>query len=163
VRLSISIDEQVLRVIRGDQCIREYTVSTALNGEGFAVGSYRTPTGTFRICERIGDGEPSGKIFKARVAVGIWDPSDASDDDLILTRILRLEGLEPINANTFERCIYIHGTNREDQIGQPASHGCIRLRNADIIELFDMISVGDDVEILPSHHGLSGWKRSDML
>ncbi len=153
MRLSISIDEQVLRVIRCDQCIREYPVSTALNGEGFAVGSYRTPTGMFRICERIGDGEPSGRIFKARVAVGLWDPSESSDDDLILTRILRLEGLEARNANTFERCIYIHGTNREDQIGQPASHGCIRLTNADIIELFDMTTVGDDVAILPSHQG----------
>ena len=153
VRLSISIDEQVLRVIRGDRCIREYPVSTALNGEGFAAGSYRTPTGRFRICERIGDGEPCGTIFKARVPVGIWDPSEASDDDLILTRILRLDGLDPLNANTFERFIYIHGTNREDQIGHPASHGCIRLRNSDVIELYDMTSVGDDVEILPSLQG----------
>lgn len=151
MRLSISIDEQVLRVISGDQCIREYPVSTASNGEGFDVGSYRTPTGKFRICERIGDGEPSGTIFKARVPVGLWNPSDVTDDDLILTRILRLEGLESMNANTFERCIYIHGTNREDQIGNPESHGCIRLSNADIIELFDMTSVGDDIEILPSY------------
>jgi len=150
VRLSISIDEQVLRVICDDQCIREYPVSTAFNGEGFAVGSYRTPTGKFRICERIGDGEPCGTIFKARVPVGLWDPADTSDDDFILTRILRLDGLELRNANTFERCIYIHGTNRENQIGQPESHGCIRLRNTDMIELFDMTSVGDDVEILPS-------------
>ena len=152
MRLSISIDEQVLRVIRGDQCIREYPVSTALNGEGFAVGSYQTPTGRFRICERIGDGEPNGRIFKARVPVGQWYPSDVSDDDLILTRILRLEGLEPQNANTYERYIYLHGTNREDQIGRPASHGCIRLRNADIIELYEMTSVGDEVEIIPTHH-----------
>lgn len=163
MRLSISIDEQVLRVICDDQCIGEYPVSTARNGEGFDVGSYRTPTGKFRICERIGDGEPCGTIFKARVPVGVWDSSDASDDDLILTRILRLEGLETRNANTFERYIYIHGTNREDQIGHPESHGCIRLRNSDIIELFDMITVGDDVEILPSRHGESGLKRSDML
>ena len=147
-RLVISIDNQRLEVIQGGCCLGQFGVSTAANGSGFEMGSHRTPTGRFRVFEKIGTGAASGTIFKNRVAVGLWHPGQAPEEDLILTRILRLEGLDADNANTLERCIYIHGTNREDRIGQPASHGCIRLGNADMIELFDMVSKGDLVEIL---------------
>ena len=150
LRMVISMDDQNLKVLHGDSCVREFAVSTAAMGAGFVKDSYRTPTGRFRICEKIGGGEPSGTIFKCRIPVGLWHPGEASGDDLILTRILRLEGLDVANANTLERCIYIHGTNREDMIGQPASHGCIRLTNAGVIELFDMVAVGDPVDILPA-------------
>lgn len=147
-RLEISIDEQTLRLFEDDQFIREFPVSTALKGMGFTLNSYRTPTGRFRICEKIGDGEPSGTIFKQRVPVGMWQPGEPTSADFVLTRILRLDGLDPENQNTLERYIYIHGTNQEDQIGQPASHGCIRLRNQEMIELFDAIEVGCEVRIL---------------
>ena len=83
------------------------------------------------------------------MSIGVWQAGDASEEDLILTRILRLEGLDEDNANTLERCIYIHGTNREDLLGEPASHGCVRLGNADVIELYDMVGAGDLVEIHP--------------
>lgn len=107
-----------------------------------------TPTGRFRISEKIGSGEVPGTIFVARRPVGIWQPGTTNDDDLILTRILRLDGLDPENANTMDRYIYFHGTNQEDRIGQPASHGCIRLRNDDILELFELVEVDDEVIIV---------------
>ena len=150
LRLVVSMDDQRLKVWQGDQCVREFVISTALKGMGFTKDSYRTPTGRFRICGKIGDGEEIGTIFKSRVPVGLWRPGENLEDDLILTRILRLEGLDAENRNTLERCIYIHGTNREELLGEPSSHGCIRLSNAGMIELFDMVSDGTPVEILPA-------------
>ena len=89
----------------------------------------------------IGDGEPLGTVFRSRLPTG-ENGLGAPDEDLILTRILWLEGAEPHNANTRERYIYIHGTNHEALIGEPASHGCVRMRNADIVELFGMVAPG---------------------
>lgn len=149
-RLVVSIDDQSLEVLEGDQCIRRFTISTALKGMGFAPGSYRTPTGCFRISEKIGAGLESGTIFKKREPVGIWREGDCVNGDLVLTRILRLDGLDPENANTLERYVYIHGTNQEGKLGKPASHGCIRLGNVEMIELFDMIEEGAELEILPA-------------
>ena len=120
---------------------------------GFTEGSFRTPTGRFAISEKIGAGEPIRTRFDARVPVGIWDPGDSCKGDLILTRILRLAGLDPENANTMDRYIYIHGTNREDQLGTMASHGCIRLANAEMMELFDAVEVGTPVTISPLTSG----------
>jgi phosphoserine phosphatase len=149
-RLEVSIDEQTLKVIEGDQCIREYVISTATKGMGFVAGSYRTPTGKFRIAEKIGAGETSGTIFKQRVPTGLWQPGADICGDLVLSRILRLEGLDPDNASTLERFIYIHGTNHEHLLGQPASHGCIRLGNSGMLELFDMVAEGTELEIQPA-------------
>ncbi len=150
LRLQVSIDDQKLRVFNHNGLLREFIISTAAKGVGFKEGSYRTPTGRFRIAEKIGDGAELGTIFVARVPVGVWFPeSPVLDDDLILTRILRLEGLDPENGNTFDRFIYLHGTNREDLLGQPASHGCIRMANQDMIELFDLVEPGTPLEIIP--------------
>lgn len=146
-RLEVSIDDQTLKVIEGDQCIRRFDISTATKGMGFTMNSYRTPTGRFRVAEKIGESEASGTVFKQRVAAGLWLPGASVEGDLVLSRILRLEGLDVENANTLERFIYIHGTNHEDKLGQPASHGCIRLRNDEVIELFDMVSEGTELEI----------------
>jgi hypothetical protein len=144
------MDDQKLEVIDGDsRCIACFDISTSEKGMGFEEGSYRTPAGRFRICEKIGDGEPSGTIFKARKPVGIWRPGERCDEDLVLTRILRLDGLDPANRNTLQRFIYIHGTNNEAAIGRPAGHGCVRLRNDDMIALYDMMNADDLVEILP--------------
>jgi lipoprotein-anchoring transpeptidase ErfK/SrfK len=151
-RLEVSIDDQTLSVMEGDSCIRRFPVSTAAKGAGFVEGSYRTPTGRFVISEKIGDGEPSGTIFKSRVPVGQWQPGDVCTSDLVLTRILRMEGLDPENANSLDRNIYIHGTNGEERIGLPASEGCVRLGNSDVIELFDLVDVGAEVFIHPPNH-----------
>jgi phosphoserine phosphatase len=148
-RIDISLDRQELDLFRDDGLVRTYRISSAEKGMGFEEGSFRTPTGRFAIAGKIGEGEPIRTRFDARVPVGIWDPHDDNDGDLVLTRILRLDGLDEENANTMDRYIYIHGTNRENLVGAPASHGCIRLANADMIELFDQVDDGSEVSIRP--------------
>jgi hypothetical protein len=114
---------------------------------GQASGSFQTPLGRFRIYQKIGGGQPLNTVFRGRVPVAIrsdWD----KESDLITSRILWLDGVEPHNENTRERFIYIHGTNEEHLIGQPASHGCVRMRNEDITRLFDLVEAGTEVEIV---------------
>lgn len=152
-RIEISLDRQTLELFSDGVLVRTFTISSGEKGMGFTEGSFRTPTGNFSISEKIGDGEPIRTSFAARVPAGIWSPGDFTEDDLILTRILRLDGLDPENANTMARFIYIHGTNREDLLGTPASHGCIRLGNEDMIALFDAVEVGTEVKIAPLTRG----------
>jgi lipoprotein-anchoring transpeptidase ErfK/SrfK len=144
--LLVDVARQVLEMIEGDAVSATWPVSTSRFGLGFEEGSFRTPTGRFRIAEKIGEGAPAGMIFRSRIATGKV-AEQGGDEDLVLTRILWLEGLDPQNANTRQRYIYIHGTNQENLIGTPASHGCIRLRNNDIIDLFDRVREGNHVEI----------------
>lgn len=146
--LRVSIARQTVEARDHGRMIWSAPVSTSRYGTGSEEGSFKTPLGHLVIAEKIGAGAPLGTIFKARIPTGqIWTPEHPTEDDLILTRILWLDGTEPDNANTKARFIYFHGTNHEDRIGTPASHGCIRLRNADIIELFDLAPVGTPVEI----------------
>lgn len=146
--IGVSIDRQILTLSENGTLLREWPVSTAARGAGFEPGSFTTPTGRFRIVEKIGAGAPLGAAFRSRVATGKIIPQ-GGDEDAILTRILWLDGLDSENANTLERFIYIHGTNREDLIGSPASHGCVRMKNADVAELHDLVRVGDEVWIEP--------------
>ena len=139
--ISISIGEQKLSLLDDDKVLAEYVISSAANGIGFQEGSYCTPTGRFVIQEKIGDGEALRTIFKAREPVGVWD-GEASGEDMVLTRIIRLHGLDPENANSMERYIYIHGTNQEQLLGEPASCGCIRMSNREVVELYDAIDEG---------------------
>jgi len=146
MHINVSIGEQKLRIFEGDALMAEYVISSAANGIGFDEGSYCTPTGRFEVSEKIGEGEPSGTIFRSRQPTGVWDGTQ-SDDDMVLTRILRLHGLDAENANTMERYIYIHGTNQESLLGQPASCGCIRMSNKDVVDLFDRVEVGTPLVI----------------
>lgn len=127
------------------------SISSGKNGAGFQEGSGRTPTGWFEIGDCIGDGLDPRTVFRGRKPVGMWPdalPADLqADDDLILARILRLRGLDEANANTWERYIYIHGTNDVAAIGTPASHGCIRLSPDDMVELFSYAFTGMRVSI----------------
>ena len=141
MHIYVSISEQSLRLYRGSEVVAEYVISSSTNGIGFEEGSYCTPTGRFEVSEKIGDGELPGTIFKSRKPVGVWN-GEPSDHDLVLTRVLRLHGLDAENANSMDRYIYVHGTNQEDLLGQPASCGCIRMANKDVIDLFDKIEVG---------------------
>jgi HAD superfamily phosphoserine phosphatase-like hydrolase len=143
------MDDQTLKVIQAEEVIRQFSISTSEKGMGFVINSYRTPTGRFTIFEKIGEGEPSGTIFKYRAPIGHWEPGMDLSGDLVLSRILRMDGLDPENQNTRDRFIYIHGTNHEADIGHAKSHGCIRMRNDDMIELFDMVDLGSEVTILP--------------
>src|SRR5882762_1935935 len=145
-KIDISIGDQRLTLTRDGEVLRSYPVSSSRFGIGTEEGSMKTPLGSFRIAEKIGDGAVPGTIFKARVPLG---PDDAFPDteDFVTTRILWLDGLEGENANTRDRFIYIHGTKHEDKIGTPDSHGCIRMRNADVIELYDLVDVDTPVTI----------------
>lgn len=149
-RLEISLDHQRLDLIKNESIETTYPVSSAAKGMGSKEGSLRTPVGRFKINGKIGRNAPIHTRFDARVPVGTWDPSHHTGDDLILTRIMRLDGIDPENANTLSRYIYIHGTNREDLIGTPASHGCIRLANHDMVDLFARCPDGADVIIHPA-------------
>jgi L,D-transpeptidase YbiS len=144
--IHVSIRRQELSLRRGRKIIRRYPISTSRFGLGTDEGSYKTPLGKFRIGDKIGAGMPGGTIFVGRVPLGADDPLPKTND-LVLSRVLWLDGLEPHNANTRDRFIYLHGTRHEDKIGRPHSHGCIRMRNADVIELFDLVDVGTLVKI----------------
>jgi len=142
----ISIRDQKLTVNDGDTPVRSYSVSTSRFGIGTEMGSMKTPTGRFRVAEKIGGDTPRGTVFRSRVALKPVDPLPPTED-LVMSRILWLDGLDEHNANTRDRYIYIHGTKHEDQIGTPASCGCVRMRNADVIELFDLVDEGMPVVI----------------
>ena len=144
--IHISIRDQKLTLKEDDTPIRSYPVSTSQFGIGTEIGSMKTPTGRFRVAEKIGDDTPSGTVFRSRVALQPFDPLPQTED-LVMSRILWLDGLDEQNANTRDRFIYIHGTKHEDKIGTPASCGCVRMRNADVIELFDLVDEGVSVVI----------------
>jgi len=146
-RILVSVAKQTLQLWEGTRMIGEWPCSTSRFGLGFTEGSLRTPLGRFVIKEKHGEGAAWGTIFKARQPIGCWMPGDDTREDLVLTRILRLEGLEPRNANTFDRYIYIHGTNDEQRIGQRGSHGCVRLKNDAMIDLYDLVPEGTEVWI----------------
>ena len=144
--IHISVRAQELTLKRGRKKLATYPISTSRFGLGSEEGSMKTPTGRFRIEEKIGDGMPSGTVFKSRRPVKATKKL-LREEDLIMTRILWLDGRDARNANTHERFIYIHGTNHEEKIGEPASHGCIRMRNADLVELFELVKEGTPVVI----------------
>lgn len=145
--LKVDVGRQILEIIREGRVEKSYPVSTSKYGLGTKPGSLKTPLGKFFITEKIGDEAPAGMIFRSRKATGDISPG-GGEEDLILTRILWLEGAEEENVNTRERYIYIHGTNQENLIGTPASHGCVRMRNEDIIDLYERVTEGASVEIV---------------
>jgi lipoprotein-anchoring transpeptidase ErfK/SrfK len=144
--MRVDITRQMLDLRHCGELIKSWPVSTSQFGVGFEPGSFKTPTGHFVVQEKIGAGAPLWMEFKSRQPTGNL-AAPGGEQDGILTRILWLSGLDEQNANTRDRYIYFHGTNREDLIGTPASHGCIRLRNADIAELFDLVLEGTRVVI----------------
>jgi len=161
--IQVNVEQQqctVFNVLAGKQaqvhC--QYDISTASKGISCQKNSYGTPTGLHTIKECIGEGMSIGTRFVGRVAtaeqvkIHTTEPKIAPQGDYILTRILRLAGREPAvnlggDVDSFERYIYFHGTNEEYLIGTPASHGCIRMRNVDVVELFSMVTPGTPVYI----------------
>lgn len=152
-RLVVKSEDQIAELWSENQIIRSYTISTAANGLGCENNSYCTPNGRLKVSAKIGAALPFGAVLRSRVPTGeIWskhstNPLSKTDEDLVLTRLLWLEGAEVHNLNTLDRFIYLHGTNQEHLLGRPASHGCIRFSNSDIIEIFDILQIGDEVEI----------------
>ncbi len=154
--LHISIAAQRLQLREGNRVRHEYSISTALNGAGEADGSGCTPRGWHAIRIKIGAGCAPDTVFVGRRPTGeIYTPelrAQFPDRDWILTRILWLSGCESGcnrggTVDTLRRYIYIHGSPDDVPMGTAGSHGCIRMRNADIIELFDHVTAGQRVLI----------------
>ncbi len=152
--IDIALGEQSLRLLRGGVLVAEYPISTARAGTGEKMGSFCTPRGHHRIRAKIGAGMPLGTVFKGRRPTGeIYDSALAArfpERDWILSRILWLGGLEPGRnrygeVDSQRRYIYIHGTPDTEPMGIPASIGCVRMRNDDVIELFDRVPAGTSV------------------
>jgi UDP-N-acetylmuramate--alanine ligase len=143
---------QRLTFIKDNQTLLAFPASTSRFGIGNREGSNMTPQGIHRVTEKIGDHTPKGRIFRSRIDTGEnWDGTP-NGENLILSRILRLEGLEEgVNKgpgiDSYERYIYIHGTSKESSVGTPLSHGCVVLRNDDMISLFDSVMEGTIVII----------------
>lgn len=156
--LYVGIRRQELYHIKDGKVIRKYDVSTAARGAGNAYGSNKTPTGLHTIESRIGESVPVGGVFREKSYTGktvaINHSASPSGNDDIITRILTLQGEEnginqgPRDVDSFKRRIYIHGTPEEGLIGTPASHGCIRMKSRDVIDLFNTSFVGMKVVIL---------------
>ena len=156
-RLVVDVKGQRMDVVADGKVSRTYPVSTSARGVGSQSGSNKTPLGQHRIAKKIGGDQPLGMAFVGRKPTGQMPPilTDNTDakKDWILSRILWLEGMEPgknrgDGVDSRRRYIYIHGTNEEGLIGRPASHGCVRMRNRDVIELFDLVAEGTEVEIV---------------
>ena len=150
--LYVDSARQAMQLWRERRLLAEYAVSTARRGLGNSQGSHKTPPGAHKIMEKIGHGAPANMIFRGRRPTGqlaVIEPADKDTGrDAITGRILRLAGLERQNRDSYARHIYIHGTNEEGRIGRPVSHGCVRMRNADIIELYRQVHEGDVVVIV---------------
>lgn len=156
IRVRVSLPKQRLSLLQGSHTIASYAVSTAKNGAGERNGSGCTPRGLHEIYDKIGAGAPLYSVFVGRRPTGeIYSQAlaaQAPQRDWVLTRILWLSGLEAGHnrhgqQDTLQRYIYIHGCPDELPLGVPLSHGCIRMGNQAIVELFEQLSVGDRVMI----------------
>lgn len=145
----------LLKYINQDQAnlIKEYLISTGKNGFGNIAGTGRTPTGLHIILGKSGEGEKIGTVFyggkPSNIITRIHKDNVDRGTDHVTTRVIFIDGIEPNNRNTASRRIYIHGTNEEGLIGKPASKGCIRMNNKDIIELYNLVEIGIYVNIKP--------------
>lgn len=156
MHIRISLPAQTLELIADDgMLVRRYPVSTAKNGAGQMRGSYCTPTGRHIVRAKIGGEMPAFTVFRGRRPTGeTWSPElDEPGKDWILSRILWLSGTEPGfnrlgDVDTMRRLVYIHGCAESAPMGTPESHGCIRMRNADVIELYDLVPVYTTVSIV---------------
>jgi hypothetical protein len=154
----VRLKTSTLQLYRHERVVKSYLISSSKRQTSNVANSLGTPTGLHAIAERIGAGQPAGMVFKSRMPTGLHFSEipldDAGTGNLITSRILWLKGLEPgVNSggevDTFKRYIYIHGTQQEDRIGEALSAGCILMRNADVIELYDAVRVNDLVWIGP--------------
>jgi lipoprotein-anchoring transpeptidase ErfK/SrfK len=156
IELIVDIHSQTLTVEKKGQAIKTYYVATSKFGVGQENGSFKTPLGWHEIKEKIGDQAPINTVFIGRIPTGeIYSHELGAkfpERDWILTRILWLSGLEPgknqgANVDTFERYIYIHGVPDEIPMGKPSSHGCVRMHNNELLELFGLVNVNTKVLI----------------
>lgn len=155
----INVDEQELKIVKEGQEIAKYKISTSKFGLGDEMRSYKTPIGQFEVCEKSGANLPPGAVLKRGRPTGEVLQPNAPGRDPIVTRIIRLKGLEEKNRHARLRGIFIHGTPEESRLGQPVSWGCIRMRSRDVIELYKIVKVGTRVVIEGKDHpnNAFGW------
>ena len=155
--IEVDISEQRLYLIENNQIKASYPISSSKYGEGSIENSFKTPLGEHSIKEMIGEEAKMNTIFTSRIntkrSATIIDQFEDTDNDYVTSRIMWLDGEEDGlnkggNVDSYERYIYIHGTSEEGKIGTPASHGCIRMLNKDVIELYTMTKFGTKVLIL---------------
>lgn len=147
-KMVVSVTDQKLLLVKDGKPVKSYTISTSKFGIGSKNGSNYTPLGQMQVARKIGDGYPSGMVFKSRRATGEVIRPNAPGRDPIVGRIMWLHGQEAQNANTFKRCVYIHGTPEEWRLGTPASYGCIRMGQKDVVDLYDRIGEGAEVRVM---------------
>jgi lipoprotein-anchoring transpeptidase ErfK/SrfK len=156
MKIEIDIPAQELRLLEGSRLLKRYSVSTAKNGVGEKNGSFCTPRGRHIVRAKIGAGQPQNAVFVRRRPTGeVWSPAlheKYPGRDWMLTRILWLSGCEPGKnrlgeVDTMRRYIYLHGTHEYAEMGKPGSIGCVRMRNPDILELFDLVPPYTEVDI----------------
>ena len=153
--IAVSIAQQRLLFYENSVLRKAYVVSTSLRPPSNVQDSLGTPRGLHEIAEKIGAGQPPGIVFKNRVATGSHFRELSAEENarnLITTRILWLRGLEPGqnaggNVDTYSRYVYIHGTNHEENLGTPASAGCVQMNNVEIAEFYEQVRSGDPVWI----------------
>lgn len=148
-QIIVSVRDQKLMLVQNGGKVATYPVSTSMFGLGDSWGRMTTPLGHLAVEKKIGDNVPIGAVFHNRRLTGEILQPNAPGRDPITTRIIWLRGLEAQNAHAFKRCIYIHGTPQEKNIGRPASYGCIRMKSSDVAELYDRVPLGALVQITP--------------
>jgi lipoprotein-anchoring transpeptidase ErfK/SrfK len=147
-KLLVSVRDQRMLLLRDGKPLKTYVVSTSKFGLGSQSGSNRTPLGRMEIATKIGDGQPSGMVFKGRRPTGEILTPNAPGRDPIVSRILWLTGKDHHNRNTLHRLIYIHGTPEEWRLGRPASYGCIRMGMGDVVDLYNRVGEGAEVTVI---------------
>jgi hypothetical protein len=147
-RVIVSVKDQKLMVMAKGARLATYPVSTSKFGLGDNWGHMTTPLGFMQVAKKIGDNAPVGAVFRNRRFTGEIIKPNAPGRDPVITRIIWLRGLQPSNAHAYSRCIYIHGTPEERNIGRPASYGCIRMKSRDVADLYAKLPVGALVEVV---------------
>ena len=144
--VAITLKDQKLTVLRDGKKVKDYSISSSKFGMGSSKGSNRTPLGIHAVTKKVGDGQPTGMVFKGCHPTGEVVKADTGRDPIV-TRVIQLAGLESFNKNSHTRRIYIHGTPEEKKIGTPASYGCIRMRSKDVVDLYPYVYRGMPVAI----------------
>ena len=144
----VSVRDQKMVLLRDNQPVKSYKISTSKFGIGDTPRSNCTPLGHMQVAKKIGDGQPAGAVFKSRRPTGEVIKPNAPGRDPIVSRILWLKGKERHNRNAFNRFIYIHGTPEVNRLGTPVSYGCIRMGTKDVIDLYNRVGTGADIYVV---------------